>query len=1055
MSNMQQFVCDYCGRADFKSARGLSQHQSYSRTCNPETVAGAHLNTVQAGQDDAVTDTSILDNTGNNLDISGMSIDDKSNNTFDMPGDDGSASMVNIYDFQDDDSWGLGASFEVDTATDEPAAQALRRFKEYVAHIRDHTTEFSLYEKSALKLMHALRKKGATLDTYDIVLRWHLEECGDENPQAFISRHTMINMLAKRYNVPTDYLQQRQILLPSTGTKVNLIYHDARTNVISLLTDPRFSDDDYLHFDNDPLAPPPDAFDYVADINTGRSYRETYKKLITKPGKQMLVPLILYIDGAITGQFDKLSVEALKMCLGIMNRPARDRQDAWRILGTSPIILLRSAPYTSPKPTLFCPKCTGYVPNYSAADSRGKKLVQESGHGASYLLPIDEDEGLSDASDEVGFGETKYDLEKEYEIKDSKAQDLHRILAGMLTSYLELQDEGLIWDYKYRGKVYKNLELVFFVAFVKCDGDEADKLTGHYSSRGLNVSCVCRYCVCPMDYADDHHANYPLRLAEKIKALVERNAVGRLQMISQQNIKNCFDPVRFGLHNGMGIHGACPMELLHHILLGIYKYCRDQFFIQIGRTSKPAKDINALAKIIGRLMARQSDRDLPKTNFAKGIFEGKIMGKEFSGVLLVMAALLQIKMSKKILAGARGKKFGKQDLIDDWAMLVETLLEWEAYLKLEQMEMKHVVRLKKKNQYLMFLIKKVMKRTKGVGFKFMKFHGILHLVMDIINFGVPNNVDTGANESHHKLVKLLSKRTQKDASVFEKQTAQQLIEYFLLDLAMAELEGKTIWEYFVLDQDRGPLNVVEKPDVEGQTEVCGSEMRVRHDEEDEDGVGWQFAKQSAPTGSTWQVPIQQFLLKLQDEVQQHGVSVLKIRSEHKRSGQIFRAHPNYRRKGQWNDWAIFDWGQYGKLPCEIWCFVDFTDVPPGFFVHFGENYLQKGVYAVVESAQYVPEPEDEKNPKIRQKLLDDRGRKSELFRPLSKDINGGPVFYLADVESIVAPTCVIPDLGNEDVVRYLQVTPRKEWPQLYIKWLMATHIEDTANMESSDDESDE
>ena len=29
------FACQHCGRSDFRSARGLEQHLSHSRTCNP------------------------------------------------------------------------------------------------------------------------------------------------------------------------------------------------------------------------------------------------------------------------------------------------------------------------------------------------------------------------------------------------------------------------------------------------------------------------------------------------------------------------------------------------------------------------------------------------------------------------------------------------------------------------------------------------------------------------------------------------------------------------------------------------------------------------------------------------------------------------------------------------------------------------------------------------------------------------------------------------------------------------------------------------------------
>ena len=68
---------------------------------------------------------------------------------------------------------------------------------------------------------------------------------------------------------------------------------------------------------------------------------------------------------------------------------------------------------------------------------------------------------------------------------------------------------------------------------------------------------------------------------------------------------------------------------------------RDCFFEQLGSTSVAADDINALAQEVGNLLLRQSDRNKPRTKFAKGIMRGKLMAKEYSGVLLVIAALLQ------------------------------------------------------------------------------------------------------------------------------------------------------------------------------------------------------------------------------------------------------------------------------------------------------------------------------------------------------------------------------------------------------------------------------
>ena len=234
------------------------------------------------------------------------------------------------------------------------------------------------------------------------------------------------------------------------------------------------------------------------------------------------------------------------------------------------------------------------------------------------------------------------DIDTDFEVTKHEAQDLHVMIRAIMDSYRELQDKGMVWDYKYRGKIYKNLELVFFVAFVKCDTDEADKLLcGSCTCRTGNVAQLCRYCCCPTDQSDNPKGHYPAKTVPMIKKLVENGHLIRLQKLSQQHIQNAFYSLTFGQHNEQGIHGACPMEMLHHILLGIFMYCRNCFFAQIGPDSAVAQSINALAKILGKFFARQCDRDLPKTNFTKGIKEGKIMGKEYSGVVLLIAAILQ------------------------------------------------------------------------------------------------------------------------------------------------------------------------------------------------------------------------------------------------------------------------------------------------------------------------------------------------------------------------------------------------------------------------------
>ena len=469
--------------------------------------------------------------------------------------------------------------------------------------------------------------------------------------------------------------------------------------------------------------------------------------------RQVLLPVPIYIDGAVTGQFTDLPVTAVKMALGIHSREARDRQYAWRELGFIPVV--RKDP------------------------ARGKKIFQESGHLDSHDVIVLEGEGDADpeASDS--------DQDETEEDGAVKAQDFHTMLKTILKSFVELQRTGFVWDLMYKGKLYRDIEFVLFVPFVKCDTEEADVLCGKYTVRTKNVKHVCRYCHCPTADADNPLAKYPLKTQPEIQKLIQKGKLERLQAISQQYIENAWYDVTFHAANECGIHGATPSEKLHAIQLGIFKYLREIFFIHMGKSSQLAEEINGLATMYGKLLTRQSERDLPNTNFAKGIQKGKLMARDFRGVLLIMAAVLASKKGRELLF--QRKKFGKEEGLRDWTLLVELMLEWEAYLGEKVMKREHVVRLQKKHRFIMYIMKQVADRTSGMGLKIMKFHAIMHMINDMLLYGTPSEFDTGSNESHHKESKYAAKLTQRKEATFNLQTAQRLTEFMCIDLAMEEL----------------------------------------------------------------------------------------------------------------------------------------------------------------------------------------------------------------------------------------------------------------------------
>ncbi|KAI2502311.1 hypothetical protein MHU86_12115 [Fragilaria crotonensis] len=145
--------------------------------------------------------------------------------------------------------------------------------------------------------------------------------------------------------------------------------------------------------------------------------------------------------------------------------------------------------------------------------------------------------------------------------------------------------------------------------------------------------------------------------------LVRKGFTNELQLLSQTYLKNGFARVRFGLHNQRGIFGACPGEMLHLISLGWFKYCLQAFSTQAGPKSNALKEYDQLCAKLGRKLSRQSDRDVPRTNFPKGFSSGtNLMGHEMAGCLLVKLFALHTTCFRTIFdVGKKEPRLGVPD----------------------------------------------------------------------------------------------------------------------------------------------------------------------------------------------------------------------------------------------------------------------------------------------------------------------------------------------------------------------------------------------------------
>jgi hypothetical protein len=232
----------------------------------------------------------------------------------------------------------------------------------------------------------------------------------------------------------------KEITLSSTKQWVKIATNDFISVAQHLLTNPQIKWKDYLWFDDDHLAGPPDNLDYVADINTGRAYTETYRRLIKNPDEQILMGVQFYMDAAVTEQFANLPMTAVRCTFTIFNCRAREQDYFWGMLG--------------------------YVPNYCKEISHGNRMFAELGHVDAIFCQ----------AEDLEAGQVKAKK------KAIKPQDLHEILDVVLESYIKIQDTGFYWDLRNKKKVYENIEFVLLTPNLCVDTDEADKLCGHYSS---------------------------------------------------------------------------------------------------------------------------------------------------------------------------------------------------------------------------------------------------------------------------------------------------------------------------------------------------------------------------------------------------------------------------------------------------------------------------------------------------------------------------------------------------------------------------------------------
>ena len=704
------------------------------------------------------------------------------------------------------------------------------------------------------------------------------------------------------------------------ATKVYV--RDFQTALKSLLTNKSLVNEENLCFP-DPKVPYiweefPDPWDdkerVIKELCDGRWWVNTWKEkcLLKKKDeygdsdeeKEILIPIIFYMDGISLDNHGRLKLTPLNMTLGCFNTKARRRPDAWETIYFHPDDLVVQIAQNSKPPKPF-------------------EKVQNLHSGLEVAL------------------------KSFVEVCQSESRILWR-------------------NIPYGGKLW-NARLRFSVAFVVGDTLQHDQLCGSYTSYN-NTKKMCRHCdIDAQDLVKPECQSKTTLWLPSDFQTNGRNA-DYFKNISHHPIRNAFDRLDFGWNKhqihlatpGELLHMhqlGCMKRAVESFEALIYdKLEKDTK--RSGSKKKAHDNISLLCQIYGAFLRRQSDRDFPRASFTSTNILKTTMkeAKHYAAILLcLMLALLTPSGQYNFTDQDRAKQ--DIDALPGLICTIEWLLGMEEFLKNGELTVGEVPRMRTAIDEFIRKINANCRRNAdedtGSGTRLLKNHLYFHLHTYMEYFGPMKGWDSSSAESSHKTeIKAPSKNTQLRPSELIKQTGIRQSELRLLRRASYKFLKDPFQE--------------EAPPTSSHYPIYGPKFFLKKGSEGEPVMVWEKKDKhrSLLPPEVIEFCVEKVLPKVGDS---HLNGFTEHQRKDEASGKIyrFRAHCCYGAKddngsvsNKWHDWATFTtYDNRPPYPCHIMCFLHIKSVhnPPrevsgGYFID------EPGVWAVVRRFTSSPAP---------------------------------------------------------------------------------------------------
>jgi hypothetical protein len=884
-----------------------------------------------------------------------------------------------------------------------------------------------------VKLLHLMKTHGAPLGLFDEVVSW----CEEANESAglfvdgappMMKRTPLLRELTKRFNLGGLKPIQTSVWLPNAGVHLNVTTHDAQEAIVSLLMDPELMKDENLLFFNqdNPFAPPaagPLPEDHLfADINTGQDMRDGYNFHCKIRGRDILVPIMFFIDKTHTDLHGNLCQEPVSFTLGILNRETRNNPRAWRSLG--------------------------YIPNQSVHTTAAQALGKLSDYHVvlKHIL-----KGLLDLQKEGGF-------RWKFKYKDKIYDAVFVTAFFCLTGDTEGQDKAS-GRYSCRtGNVYCLCRYCDIPASQTGNTNHAFKLTKQSQVDELvkrkdteQLKKMSRHCLSHGNAFEAARFCAEVGICEATPAELLHTTQLGLHKYAKEGFADSKKQKK-----GARRTVPDPEEVPDTITEAPSAADLEKYYVMSPSRIKVTERV---LTELGFLLQQQSDRDLPRTYFPSGVTNlTKINAHEQEGTLLLFLLLL--------CSGLGSYWFNDKDkdqtnmnanlgLLGDertanWIWVFEGLMYYEEFQKDDhtKAEVDHF------EVYIgPFLDRygRVVDRQKGQKLNIVKYHLPRHQPEDIRRYGCARNVDSSVGESNHKTnVKGPAQRTQRRSHLLDQQSATRYVENLCIDAAHLPSPPKATSTTPALGCLSKPHNVVRSTGIY----LCNT-TKASADKE----VHWPEVALQKDLG----VVLKRILGSLDPA---RGFVTLH-KTYRDQAGVLYRADPswtlskgNVTAKHGWHDWAYagdnpidenYAEDNARQTPCHLMCFISVGGVGEEAVDINGTLISEDGDYALCHMVTGKGEP--------------------YWLRQECKMINGGakkhvprtnaPILLATRVENISGPCIAVPNYVvqvtrlhkrknvsiERSPVSYLFVKPRCEWSRQFKEWAKQ-HCDEQAEIDA-------